>query len=149
MPHAIPPLRRRLGAHAPLISITVSYFKGPFPRREGPLPPAGPSSLAGGCHQTIVALLLRRSALHHRVSVRGEAIPPRSGKRQAVRSDQLTTDAATLPPETTWDLMTTQPATLEPIKLTVGNTFGLRSWVEYGSKHHKDDLGGAEYRVTD
>src|SRR5262249_45910583 len=66
------------------------------------------------------------------------------GKRQAVRSYQVTTDPATLPPETTWDLMTNQPGKIEK---TVGNTFGLRTWVEYGFKHSKDDLGWADYRV--
>ena len=68
------------------------------------------------------------------------------GKRQAVRYFQITTDPATLPPETTWDLMTNQPGKIAP---TVGNTFGLRTWVEYGFKHSKDDLGWADYRVTD
>jgi SRSO17 transposase len=68
------------------------------------------------------------------------------GKRQAVRYYQVTTDPATLPPETTWELMTNQPGKIEA---TVGNTFGLRTWVEYGFKHSKDDLGWADYRVTD
>jgi SRSO17 transposase len=68
------------------------------------------------------------------------------GRRQAVRYYQITTDPATLPPETTWDLMTNQPGKIEA---TVGNTFGLRTWVEYGFKHSKDDLGWADYRVTD
>lgn len=68
------------------------------------------------------------------------------GQRQAVRYYQITTDPATLPPETTWDLMTNQPGKIEQ---TVGNTFGLRTWVEYGFKHAKDDLGWADYRVTD
>jgi SRSO17 transposase len=68
------------------------------------------------------------------------------GKRQAVRYYQITTDPATLPPETTWDLMTNQPGKIEK---TVGNTFGLRTWVEYGFKHSKDDLGWADYRLTD
>jgi hypothetical protein len=63
-----------------------------------------------------------------------------------VRSSQITTDPQTLPPETTWDLMTNQPGTIER---TVGNTFGLRTWVEYGFKHSKDDLGWADYRLTD
>jgi SRSO17 transposase len=68
------------------------------------------------------------------------------GRRQAVRYYQITTDPATLPPETTWDLMTNQPGKIEA---TVGNTFGLRTWVEYGFKHSKDALGWADYRVTD
>ncbi len=68
------------------------------------------------------------------------------GRRQGVRYYQLTTDPQTLPPETTWVLMTNLPGKIEP---TVGNTFGLRTWIEYGFKHAKDDLGWADYRVTD
>jgi SRSO17 transposase len=67
-------------------------------------------------------------------------------QRQAVRYYQITTDPATLPPETTWDLLTNQPGKIER---TVGNTFGLRTWVEDGFKHRKDDLGWADYRLTD
>jgi SRSO17 transposase len=69
-----------------------------------------------------------------------------SGTRHAVRYFQLTTAPVTLPPETTWDLMTNLPGKIEQ---TVGNTFGLRTWIEYGFKHAKDDLGWADYRVTD
>lgn len=68
------------------------------------------------------------------------------GTRGAVRYYQITTDPATLPRETTWDIMTNQPGA---IARTVGNTFGLRTWVEYGFKHAKDDLGWADYRLTD
>ncbi len=68
------------------------------------------------------------------------------GTRRAVRYYQITTDPATLPPETTWNLMTNLPG---EIARTVGNTFGLRTWVEYGFKHAKDDLGWADYRLTD
>jgi len=68
------------------------------------------------------------------------------GTRGAVRYYQITTDPATLPRETTWDIMTNQPG---QIAQTVGNIFGLRTWVEYGFKHAKDDLGWADYRVTD
>ncbi len=50
----------------------------------------------------------------------------------------ITTDPATLPPEATWDLMTNQPGKIEA---SVGNTFGLRTWIAYGCKHAKDDLG--------
>ena len=42
--------------------------------------------------------------------------------------------------------MTNLPGKIEQ---TVGNTFGLRTWIEYGFKHAKDDLGWADYRVTD
>jgi len=68
------------------------------------------------------------------------------GTRRAIRYYQITTDPQTLPPETTWDLMTNLPG---KIQQTVGNTFGLRTWIEYGFKHAKDDLGWADYRVTD
>jgi SRSO17 transposase len=68
------------------------------------------------------------------------------GTRQPIRYFQITTDPKTLPPETTWDLMTNLPGKIEQ---TVGNTFGLRTWIEYGFKHAKDDLGWADYRVTD
>jgi hypothetical protein len=46
------------------------------------------------------------------------------GTRRAIRSYQITTDPQTLPPETTWDLMTNLPG---KIQQTVGNTFGLRT----------------------
>src|SRR5258707_1110546 len=68
------------------------------------------------------------------------------GTRKAVRYSQITTDPATLPPETTWDLMTNQPGKIEQ---TVGNTFGWRTWSAYGFQHAHDDLGWADYRVTD
>jgi len=68
------------------------------------------------------------------------------GQRGHTRSYVVTTDLVHLPPETTWHLMTNLPGKIEQ---TVGNTFGLRTWIEYGFKHAKDDLGWADYRVTD
>jgi SRSO17 transposase len=68
------------------------------------------------------------------------------GRRHGVRYYQITTDPVTLPPETTWQLMTNLPGKIEQ---TVGNTFGLRTWIEYGFKHAKDDLGWADYRLTE
>ncbi len=68
-----------------------------------------------------------------------------SGTRQPIRYYQITTDPQTLPPETTGDLMTNLPGTIEQ---SVGNTFGLRTGIDYGFKHAKDDLGWADYRVT-
>jgi SRSO17 transposase len=49
------------------------------------------------------------------------------GARKAVRYYCITTDPVHLPPETTWDLMTNLPGKIER---TVGNTFGLRTWIE-------------------
>ena len=68
------------------------------------------------------------------------------GQRQAVRSYQITPDPQTLPPETTGDLMTNLPGKIER---TVGNTFGLRTGVEDGCTHRKDDRGWADYRLTE
>ncbi len=30
----------------------------------------------------------------------------------------------------------------------IGNLYGLRTWIEYGFKQCKDQLGWADYRVT-
>ena len=68
------------------------------------------------------------------------------GKRGGTRYFVVTTDPVHLPPETTWHLMTNLPGKIER---TVGNTFGLRTWIEYGFKHAKDELGWADYRLTD
>ena len=68
------------------------------------------------------------------------------GKRTRTRYFVITTDPVHLPPETTWHLMTNLPGKIEQ---TVGNTFGLRTWIEYGFKHAKDELGWADYRLTD
>lgn len=35
------------------------------------------------------------------------------------------------------------------IQKSVGNTYGLRTWIEYGFKQVKDELGWADYRLTD
>jgi hypothetical protein len=35
------------------------------------------------------------------------------------------------------------------IEQTVGNTFGLRTWIEDGFQQAKDDLGWADERVTE
>jgi len=34
------------------------------------------------------------------------------------------------------------------IHKSVGNIYGLRTWIEYGFKQVKDELGWADYRVT-
>ena len=68
------------------------------------------------------------------------------GQRRRTRYFAITTDPVHLPPETTWHLMTNLPGKIEE---TVGNTFGLRTWIEYGFKQAKDELGWADYRLTD
>ena len=68
------------------------------------------------------------------------------GKRTRTRYFAITTDPVHVPPETTWYMMTNLPGNIER---TVGNTFGLRTWIEYGLKQAKDELGWADYRLTD
>jgi SRSO17 transposase len=68
------------------------------------------------------------------------------GQRGRIRFYHLTTDPQTLPPESTWYLMTNVEG---KIRQTVGNTYGLRTWIEYGFKHAKNELGWSDYRVMD
>jgi SRSO17 transposase len=68
------------------------------------------------------------------------------GQRRVVRYFEITTDPVHLPRDTTWEVMTNLPGKIER---TVGNTFGLRTWIEYGLKQAKDELGWADYRLTE
>ncbi|WP_413470333.1 IS701 family transposase [[Phormidium] sp. LEGE 05292] len=67
------------------------------------------------------------------------------GKRGEVRYWQITTDAAQLPGNSTWYVMSKYP---DITPREVGNYYGLRTWVEYGLKQSKDELGWADFRVT-
>jgi SRSO17 transposase len=68
------------------------------------------------------------------------------GQREHIRYSHLTTDPQPLPPESTWYIMTNLAG---KIQKTVGNTSGLRPWIEYGFTHAKNELGWADFRVTD
>ena len=68
------------------------------------------------------------------------------GKRRAQRYWQLTTDTATLPSASTWMVMTWVD---DMSYQQVGDLYGLRNWVEYGFKQSKNELGWADFRVTD
>jgi SRSO17 transposase len=68
------------------------------------------------------------------------------GKRGRIRYYFLTTDPATLPATTTCLLMTNLEGNL---RQTLGNGYGLRTWIEYGFKQTKNELGWADYRLTD
>ncbi len=68
------------------------------------------------------------------------------GQRGHIRYYHLTTDKETLPAESTWYIMTNLEGA---IRTTVGNTYGLRTWIEYGFKQAKNELGWADFRVTD
>ena len=68
------------------------------------------------------------------------------GKRHQIQYWQVTTEPETLPTNSTWFIMTLVPG----IKYKeVGNLYGLRNWVEYGLKQSKNELGWADFRVTD
>ncbi len=67
------------------------------------------------------------------------------GKREEHRSWQITTDTETLPGNSTWYVMSKYPG-ITPRE--VGNFYGLRTWVEYGLKQSKNELGWADYRFT-
>ncbi len=68
------------------------------------------------------------------------------GKRTALRYFWLTTDPAMLPKDTTYFVMTNLSG---KVHQTLGNLYGLRTWIEYGFKHSKNELGWADYRLTD
>ena len=68
------------------------------------------------------------------------------GKRHSVQYWQVTTDIETLPENSTWYLMSKIPG----VKYKdIGNLYGHRNWVEYGLKQSKNELGWADFRVTD
>ncbi|HEU5382260.1 MAG TPA: hypothetical protein VFV38_43150, partial [Ktedonobacteraceae bacterium] len=69
-----------------------------------------------------------------------------SGKRGRIRSYLLTTDPTMHPKDGTWYVMTNLESKLEK---TIGNTYGLRTWIEYGLKQAKNESGWADDRVTD
>jgi SRSO17 transposase len=67
------------------------------------------------------------------------------GKRGEHRYWQITTDPETLPGNSTWYVMSKYP---DITPREVGNFYGLRTWVEYGLKQSKNELGWADYRFT-
>lgn len=68
------------------------------------------------------------------------------GRRGSIQYWIITTDPATMPSNSTWYIMTKIPG----VKYKeVGNLYGLRNWVEYGLKQSKDELGWADFRMTD
>ena len=68
------------------------------------------------------------------------------GRRRKKQYWMLTTDPETLPDNSTSFVMVCAPA----VKLTeIGDSYGFRTWIEYGLKQAKDALGWADFRVTD
>lgn len=60
------------------------------------------------------------------------------GKRGEHRYWQITTDIEQLPGNSTWYVMSKYP---DITPREVGNFYGLRTWVEYGLKQSKNELG--------
>jgi SRSO17 transposase len=68
------------------------------------------------------------------------------GNRRQTQYWEITTDLETLPGDTTGFVMTHVP---EINYREVGNLYGLRTWVEYGIKQSKSELGWADFRLTE
>jgi len=52
-----------------------------------------------------------------------------------------------LPDNSTWQVMSHLKDKQDHFD-QIGNLYGLRTWIEYGFKQCKDQLGWADYRVT-
>ena len=69
------------------------------------------------------------------------------GRRLKWRYWTLTNDPLTLPDNSTWHVMSHLQGQQDHFD-QIGNLYGLRTWIEYGFKQCKDQLGWADYRVT-
>ena len=67
------------------------------------------------------------------------------GKKRAITYWEITTDPETMPENSTSFIMTNLQANL---KKTLGDLYGLRTWVEYGFRQCKQELGWTDYRFT-
>jgi SRSO17 transposase len=74
------------------------------------------------------------------------------GKRREITYWQLTTDTETLPENSTSFIMTNLPGNLKrklkDLKEKLGDLYGNRTWVEYGFRQGKQELGWTNYRFT-
>ena len=67
------------------------------------------------------------------------------GKKRAITYWEITTDPETMPENSTSFIMTNLQGNL---KKTLGDLYGLRTWVEYGFRQCKQELGWTDYRFT-
>lgn len=67
------------------------------------------------------------------------------GKKRAITYWEITTVTETMPENYTTFVMTNIKGKL---KKTLGEIYGLRTWVEYGFRQCKQELGWTDYRVT-
>jgi SRSO17 transposase len=68
------------------------------------------------------------------------------GRKRRRRYWEMTTDPETLPANSTYYVMSQVP---ELKYHQVGNFYGCRTWVEYGLRQSKNELGWADFRMTD
>jgi SRSO17 transposase len=66
--------------------------------------------------------------------------------RQSIRYWQITNDPAEMPEKYTWFVKTNLSGNIEK---SIGNTYTLKTWLEYGFKQHLNELGWADYRLTE
>ncbi len=67
------------------------------------------------------------------------------GKKRAITYWEITTDPESMPENSTSFVMTNLQGNL---KKTIGDLYGLRTWVEYGFRQCKQELGWTDYRFT-
>ncbi|MGL5835717.1 MAG: IS701 family transposase [Waterburya sp.] len=70
------------------------------------------------------------------------------GKRNQRTYWEITTDPKTMPENSTSFVMTNIQSTRSKMKKQIGNLYGLRTWVEYGFRQCKQELGWTNYRFT-
>ena len=70
------------------------------------------------------------------------------GKRSSRTYWEITTDPETMPDNSTSFVMTNIQEKRSKIKKTLGNLYGLRTWIEYGFRQCKQELGWTDYRFT-
>ena len=61
---------------------------------------------------------------------------------------EVTTDPETMPENSTSFVMTNIQEHRSTMKKTLGNLYGLRTWIEYGFRQCKQELGWTHYRFT-
>ena len=70
------------------------------------------------------------------------------GKRSHITYWQLTTDTETMPENSTSFIMTNLQHKRSKLKQILGNLYGGRTWIEYGFRQCKQELGWTDYRFT-
>ena len=70
------------------------------------------------------------------------------GKRNKRTYWEITTDPKTMPTNSTSFVMTNIQTTRHKMKQQLGNLYGLRTWIEYGFRQCKQELGWTNYRFT-